>query len=89
MASGIAILFVTVGLTTIGGNSSHTEPPALTSFKHVFTEGFTPMGECRKMEAAFHDGNGPAIKRGNKIISRIETPGGRHTTETTTFCVEI
>lgn len=65
------------------------EPNSITSEKIQVSGGFNPEGTCRKVEDAFHLGNGPVISRGNKHISRVESPGGRHIIKTTTFCVEI
>lgn len=79
------LLIGTIAIMGIGNN----RPVAITEVKYEMTQGINEMGYCRRLESALHDGNGPIIKRGNKIISRITNPDGERITETTTFCVEL
>lgn len=79
-----AILFATMALVSNGS----AESPTMTSQKHEFKAGYGNIESCRKVENGFHLGNGPIIKRGNKLISRVESPDGHRIIETTTFCVE-
>lgn len=85
----VFMMVATVAVLAIGGQSTSIEPNSITSEKIQVGGGFDPEGKCRKVEEAFHEGNGPVITRGNKHISRVQSPGGRHVIETTTFCVEI
>lgn len=87
--SATFLMVATVALISIGGISTSVEPNSITSEQVKVSGGFDVDGKCRKVEEAFHEGNGPVITRGNKHISRVEAPGGRHIVETTTFCVEV
>ena len=89
MAGGTFLMVATVALISIGGNYTKIEPNSITSEQVTVSGGFDVDGKCRKVEESFHEGNGPVLTRGNKHISRVETPGGRHIVETTTFCVEV
>ncbi len=82
----MAILVASLMVATA---SPLTQPPAVTVEKHVFTQGTTPMSDCRKMEANYHTGNGEIIKRGNKSLSQTTSADGKYVYETLTFCVEI
>lgn len=82
--SANAILVASIAVISQVG--SHA--PSVTSMQREFTQGMSPVSDCRKVENAYHLGNGPIIKRGNKLISRVEGPDQRQITETTTFCVE-
>lgn len=69
--------------------AANTQTPAVTVEKHIFTQGNNPMGDCRKLEASYHSGQGAPVKRGNKTITRQNNPSDKFIYETTTFCVEI
>lgn len=86
--SDVFLMVATVAVLAIGGTSTRIEPSSITSVQKEVRGGLSPDDRCRKLEEAFHAGNGPVMTRGNKHISRVEAPGGRHVIETTTFCAE-
>lgn len=67
--------------------SSGSQSPTISTEQHTFTQGMTPIRDCRKYEAAYHSGNGESTKRGMKTVSRFKNPDG-FIYEVTTFCVE-
>ncbi|ABY62848.1 hypothetical protein ST201phi2-1p014 [Pseudomonas phage 201phi2-1] len=89
--SAMAIFVASILVTPVNNNRVNVPiaPATITVQKQVLTDPTNANGKCRKLEAAYHNGNGSSVKRGNKIVSQVTSPDGFYVTETTTFCVEI